>query len=476
MIKKIIKNAGFLLASDIFGKIFSFFFIIYTAQYLGSERFGALSFALAFTGLFALFIDMGLSRLMIREIARDRTLTEKYISNILIVKCLFSIATWIILATLINLLEYPRETIILVYIAGFFTICNSFSETIHSVFQAHEKMEYVSLGRIIYSTILFITGILAIIQKLNVYWFAIAYLISSATMFLCSYLIMAWKFGNPKINFDVKFTRILLMNGLPFALFVFFGVIYFQIDIIMLSLMGNDEMVGLYQAAVTLISVIVSIPNICSVALFPVMARSFVDMKDSLNVIIRTSMKFLTIVAIPIATMTYIYSDEIIVTLYKSDYLKSALALNVLIWIIILRFNSYILGDALSAINKQNHRAFTTAVCALVNITLNLFLIPSMGYIGASIATVITEVTLFGIYFYFVNYYLDAISLFQTIIKPLIAGIIMVYAVNLIDVVNQVLNVSFYMLGYISCLYIFNIITERDKQILRGISNTEKNI
>jgi O-antigen/teichoic acid export membrane protein len=82
-VQRIAKNTGVLLASQIASYIFGFFFIMYTARYLGAEGFGILSFALAFTGIFCVFSDLGLSILTIRGVARDKSLAGQILSSAL---------------------------------------------------------------------------------------------------------------------------------------------------------------------------------------------------------------------------------------------------------------------------------------------------------------------------------------------------------------------------------------------------------
>ena len=78
-IQRIAKNTGVLLVSQIASYILGFFFVMYTARYLGAAGFGILSFALAFTGIFGVFADLGLRQLTVREVARDKTLASKYL-------------------------------------------------------------------------------------------------------------------------------------------------------------------------------------------------------------------------------------------------------------------------------------------------------------------------------------------------------------------------------------------------------------
>ena len=81
-VQRIAKNTGVLLASQIVSYAIGFFFVMYTARYLGAGGFGVLSFALAFTGIFGVFADLGLRQLTVREVGRDKGLAGKYPWNI----------------------------------------------------------------------------------------------------------------------------------------------------------------------------------------------------------------------------------------------------------------------------------------------------------------------------------------------------------------------------------------------------------
>jgi len=71
---------------------------MYTARYLGAEGFGILSFALAFTGIFGVFSDLGLSTLTVREVACDKTLASKYLGNIAVMKIILVVITFGLIA------------------------------------------------------------------------------------------------------------------------------------------------------------------------------------------------------------------------------------------------------------------------------------------------------------------------------------------------------------------------------------------
>ena len=126
-IQRIAKNTVVLITGDLAASLIGFFFLIYIARYLGVGGFGVLSFALAFTAIFNVLTDIGLSTLTTREVARDKSLTQKYLGSIGSLKIVLATATFGLISLTINLLDYPEETILVVYLIGLSVILSSFS-------------------------------------------------------------------------------------------------------------------------------------------------------------------------------------------------------------------------------------------------------------------------------------------------------------------------------------------------------------
>jgi len=174
-VQRIAKNTGVLLASQVVSYILGFFFIMYTARYLGAEGFCVLSFALAFTGIFGVFADLGLQPLTVREVARDKSLAGKYLGNIAVMKVILVIVTFGLIALFINLLGYPEQTIKVVYLVVLSIIFGAFSGMFYSIFQAYEKMEYQSVGQILSSALMLSGALFAISRGFGVVGFASIY-------------------------------------------------------------------------------------------------------------------------------------------------------------------------------------------------------------------------------------------------------------------------------------------------------------
>jgi len=398
------------------------------ARYLGVQNFGILSFALAFSGLFSIFTDIGLYQLTIREIARNKKLIGKYLGNIIPLKIVLALFTFSVGSLTVNLLNYPHQTIIVVYLIILSVIFRSFSNTFYSIFAAHEMMEYQAIGQILNSFLLFIGVFIVIYKEYDILALASLYLIVSIIIFGYSVIITTWKFTRPKIEFDWIFLKSMVKEALPFGLTGVFIAIFYQIDSVMLSIMDGDAAVGVYNAAYRLVFVILVIRTTIHASIFPSLARAYIEKsKIQFELISYYLFKYLFIIIFPIAVGTTILANRFIILIYGTEYIGSIIALQILIWVnVIIFLNSY--PRLFEVANRQIIFTKITAVGALLNVTLNYFMIPIWSYVGASIATVITEVIILIISYKLATptiYNINTSQFPKNAISIIISGIIM---------------------------------------------------
>lgn len=121
------KNIAVFFASQIASMGLGFFYLIFSARYLGPELFGLLTFGLAFTGVFGLLLDLGLNSLAVREVARDKSRANLYLSNITFIKLLMGVLTFGLIAVAAHSLGYSGETTAVLYLLTLSTICVAFT-------------------------------------------------------------------------------------------------------------------------------------------------------------------------------------------------------------------------------------------------------------------------------------------------------------------------------------------------------------
>ena len=475
-VQRIAKNTAVLTIANIANTIIGLFFIMYVARYLGAGGFGILSLALAFTAIFGVFTDMGLGTLTIREVARDKSLAQKYLRNIAVLKIILVIATFGLIALTINQLGYPEQTINVVYLIALSVVFNAFSLMFYSIFQAYQRMEFVMIGRILNSVLLLAGALFVISRGLSVTAFASLYLLAGVVTLGCNSIVSTWKFAKPKIEIDFGFWKETLEQAWPLGLVGIFSTIYFWVDSVMLSLMQGDEVVGWYNVAYRLAAVLLFIPGAYFSSVFPVMSKFYVSSKESLKSIYEKSVKYMVIIAVPIGVGTSLLADKIILLIFGAEYSHSIIALQILIWSTVFIFVSLGFAHLFNSLNRQIIVAKVTGSCALLNVLLNVILIPRYSYIGASITTVMTEFIALSLVFIWslrIGYGLSSKKLMGTMAKILIASAIMgVFILYLRDLTLWGL-VPLSALLYFVALYIIRGIDREDILLLRQVVYTK---
>ena len=431
--KRTAKNAGILFASNAIAKLLNFFYTVSMARYLGAEFFGILSFAMAFALIFGVFADLGLQTLSVREIARNKTLTGKYLRNIAAIKLILGLIVVIFIAIVLRFTHYPFETVYVIYLISISVLLNSFNNMFYAVYQAHEKMKYIGIANVLNSVLMF-SGVIAFIYlKLNIIDFAYVYLLS-AILILIFNLINIVRGGFIKLNatknkedrigdkiedkIDFKFWKNLLKNSIPFGLISIFVIIYFKIDSVMLGVMKTDKAVGYYSAAYRLIDVLTAlVPAVIFSAIFPVMSQ-YLNFNDKLKKIYIFSFKLSLFAGAGIAIFTLLFARYIIIAVYGSGYAGSIISLQILVWAFFVMCISSVTSGLLSSVNKQNIVTVGAGAGALINVGLNLLLIPIYSLNGSAAATVITEIFMAVLYIYQTAKFLkldrsDIISMFK---------------------------------------------------------------
>lgn len=472
-IQKIAKNTLVLLVAQIVSMGFGFFYILYTARYLGTEGFGVLSFALAFTGIFGVFADFGLNTLITREVARDKSLASKYLGNVVVMKVFLTIITFCLIALAINLLGYQEQTIKVVYLIALSIIFTAFVGMFNSIFQAYEKMEYISVGRVLNSVLMLAGALIAINQSYSVVGFASIYFIVSAIALGYSFVVCLWKFVFPKIEIDFEFWKPTIKEALPFFLAAVFSVIAFRIDMVMLSMMKGDMVVGLYSAAYRFMEILMFIPAMFIASIYPVLSNFHVSSKESLKYAYQKSFKYLALLGLPIAVGTTILADKIILLIYGSEFNNSVIGLQVLIWTIPIIFLTYMFGTMLASINRQDMILKILSICMLLNIVINFILIPKYSYVGASFATVIAELLSFILCYHFLSKFVYKIQIHKFVTKPLMASIIMGIFVLYTVEMNLFLLVCISIVVYFGLLIIFKTFSNEDLNLLKQLISTQ---
>ncbi len=474
-IQKIGKNVGVIFFAQILTYLLGFITVIYTARYLGANGFGSISLALSLSAIFGVVVDMGLSTLMVREISRNRLLANKYVSNTAVMKIFLAFITFGLLAVAVNIIGYTPLVRDIIYIITLSVIINAFYGIFTSIFQASERMEYLSLANILNSVVLLAGTVTVIHYGFSIIYLAFVYVFTSSLVFIYALVIYLWKFSDFKFELDLSFWKPTIKEAWPFGIITISGMLYTYTDSILLSIFKGTQAVGYYSAAYRLMYLVLFIPTTINTAVFPVMSRLYADSsKESLNLLYERYFKYMIIIAIPVGLATTILAKRITLLIYGAGYTPSIESIQILIWAIVFTFAGAAYIQLLQSTNKQMIITKISIICLLMNIIINLILIPRYSFIGASIATFITEVILVGsviFIVYRIGYGISYKIVLKDISKVLIASLIMLLFVWYFSSLNLIILVVSAAVIYLIVLYLVKGIDEVDISLVKKIRN-----
>ena len=226
-IQSIFKNTSWLSISQIITSICAFLWTIIIARYLGVSEYGIVSFAISFTALMGIVMDIGISTYITREIAKHKDLVKKYVNNIFLFKLILAIILFILSVLILYLLDYSFLTILITLIFTIELIFMSMVGFLNGVFQAFEKVKYQAIGSILNSSLLLIGILITLGLDLGIISIALSYTISYCIFFSYMFLEYINNFNLPKFELDLTFIKEVVIGSIPFGLTNFFYTIYF---------------------------------------------------------------------------------------------------------------------------------------------------------------------------------------------------------------------------------------------------------
>jgi O-antigen/teichoic acid export membrane protein len=461
------KNTSVLTIMNIATLLLSLVFTIIIARSFGDVNFGEYSSAVALTSLYALIMDLGFNQLIIREVSREKEVAGKFLGNISIIKLVLAIIFFITIVITTNVLNFSYNTQILTYIMSIYAICTSYGGLFRAIFHGFERMEYNSLITILEKIFIVLSSFFMVYLGTNFINVVSVFIIAGIINVTLSLLITVKKFTKIKLEIDSTFWKKTIVNAIPFGITDIFIFIFDRIDIIMLSILIGEAAVGWYNAAVTIIVALGFIPSVIMNSAFPILSRFYLSAENSLEYAYVNLFRYIFIITLPISIIISLFSNQLILLIYGNAFANAIIVLKIIAWWHLFGSIGWLLGTTLQSINKQKMFAFAALTGAIFNVIINLILIPKLSYIGASLSTLISDLILLSILFYFVSKYLYRLPLFKIIIKPLISGIIMSIFIILFNNINLFVIVPISLLLYLTVLYILGEISKEDIKMLK---------
>lgn len=462
----IFKNSFWLALSSGVSRLLTFFLFIYVARILGPTQYGEFNFALAFVLLFTIFADLGLSRIIIRELSQNKERESEY-PHLLSFKLFLSVGTTIMILMGSFFVTSDPAIQNLIWILAFYIAMGNFVSVFYGFLEARQKMEYEAIAKIL-ETILYVGfGFFVILNFPSPKNLALGYLISVLIFLTFFLLFFQFKVQRLRLNWNVSIWRKYLKMSWPLALTALFSSIYNQIDTVMLGSFGQVTQVGCYQAAYRIVTATIIPATIVSTSFFPTLNKAFRETKENFQRIWDYHMGVMIFLSVPLVVGGMVLAPRIINYIFDPSFGPSIFAFQILIimaGIVSLQtpfYHSLIVCD-------QQKKIFWVALSgAIINVVLNLILIPKFSLYGAAFATVITWLLILLLMFRFALKFTSIKSLnfklFLNFIGALLSTVPMYFVITCPQIYNLhiLFSVSIGASVYFTFLYCYKRVINR---------------
>nr|WP_319270973.1 oligosaccharide flippase family protein [uncultured Draconibacterium sp.] len=455
MKRKFVTNLILLLFLNLLIKPFWLFGIDRTVQNtVGDESFGMYFALFNFSMLLNILLDVGITNFNNRNIAQHNFLLPKHLSNIVGLKFVLAIVYAVFSLIIAAIIGYSKIQFHLL----FFLILNQFliSFTLYlrsnisalHLFRTDSVISVLDRSFMIaICSLLLFTNVIPI--QFTIEWFIYAQTISYALTTLITFAIVLKESGSIKIRFNFSFFWVFLRKSYPYALLILLMSFYNRIDSVMLERLLPDpvgkEQAGIYAKAFRLLDAVSMFGVLFAGLLLPIFAK-MIKQKEKVGSMVKLSYTLLIVPAIIIAVSSLFYNKEIMGVLYTSNIEHSSGILGILMTGFIGIATTYIFGTLLTA-NGSMKQLNIMAFCGMVlNVLLNLLLIPRYMAFGSAFASLSTQL--------FAGFTQLILALYIFKLKPqlsyLIRLAVFVASVVLLGLLSKQIGQWFY--GYIAMI------------------------
>jgi O-antigen/teichoic acid export membrane protein len=387
--EKYFKNTGLLFVGRVGSLAIKMAVSILLARYLGRGNNGILSGGAAYIYFFSAIATLGLDQFIVKELHqfpdnRDQILGTSFWMKVFAGLCCIP------LIYIAYHFVYPVKgtPYSYVFIFSFIGVIQAFT-VIDAYFQSQVQSKYIMQVQIAGNLVSAAVKLTLIYLKMPLMWFVYAYTIDFLLLSVGYYFtyqrkqrsIFNWSFNFKLANKLLSYSWPLIISGIMVSL-------YMKIDAIMLQNMSGVKEAGAYATVAQFSEAWNFIPAVIVTSLFPAILNAKRDDPDRYKKRIQHLYDLMVYLSLPVAIIVT-FAAPLIYKLLTPEYAYAAPTLSVHIWSGVFVFLGAASSQYLIAENFNKLTFIRTGFGALVNIVLNLILIPKMGMMGAAIATLV---------------------------------------------------------------------------------------
>jgi O-antigen/teichoic acid export membrane protein len=507
-LKALAKSAAAVFIILVLSKLFVYLYRVIIARYFGPELYGVFSLLIVISGWVIAFSTLGLSDGLLRYVPFYRGKKEQdkinYLFRFSMIALLFSsIISGILLYLFSDIISislfHNIELSFFLKVFSFFLPISTIAYLLVSVIRGYEKiMEYVALYNLLPNVSRFVFLLFFIYLGLSGGAIVFSFCLGIFTMLVAASLLCKYKIPELLLKSKLpeetgkELKRELFRYSLPVLFFGLISTLFYWIDSLCLAYFKSATEVGIYNAAVTIAMLLGMTSDLFNQLFFPLIIREY--SKNNISLIknlSKTITKWIFMINLPFFILMIFFPGAIINLLFGVEYLAAENSLRILLVGSLFASLASVSNQLLYMMGKSKAVLYDLVIVSAINIVLNLILIPQQvifgiqntgGLVGASIATLVSVLTLNLIFVIQAKIYTSIIPIKRKMIRILfillVPFLLLFYiqgkaSTNLIFVLA--ITVAFLLL-YILMLVVFKGLDNEDTMIIKTFFNKLKSL
>lgn len=408
----LVNNVSWIFVGNVLHAIFQFLINVFVARFLSESEYGIINYSISFVALFLAISTIGFNGVITKKFAENENDAGKYIMSAIVFRLLVSIFSIFLIQFVAYIHNSDDVNIRTILFVQSFLILFSSGDLLIYWYRFKYNAKIVSILRIIVFSIMAVWRIISLVvfHSIILYVFGTVFEIGLLVLFL---LFIYIKTKQPRLSFSINHLKSLIRISYPFIFSAILTTIYGQVDKLMLESMINIESVAYYSVSLTLAGAIAIIPIALIEGYRPDILRNK-EINENAYVSRLKQLYFLVFwSSIAYCTFITLFAQPIINIVYGDAYLPAAPALALIVWYTSFSYFGAINNIYMVAENKARWIQLITFSGAVLNVALNLLLIPSYDIRGAAGASLITQ--------FFINFIL------LLLIKPLRQNFVIIF-------------------------------------------------
>jgi O-antigen/teichoic acid export membrane protein len=366
-------------------------------RHLGVERYGDYVIVSVYVTLFAVLFEWGIPTLLARELPRVER-PQELVGKALALRLTLAVPVVLAAAGLAFVIysgtdeTFARQGIL---VALPIIVSVAVLNTITPIFQVRLKMDRVAAAEICAQAVGATAIILLVLADRSFYELVLATVLASGL-----YAGLVWILSRRLMRFslavDVATWKRLLRISLPLGLAVVVGTVYFRADALILSLLKSSEDVGIYGVAYRFYEMTIPFPAFFLAPVFPLLSAAAVSAVGlaEFSQLLQRSFDVIVVAAVLVVAATVPLASELVRFVAGAEFADSAVPLQILMVGAAFSFVASLLLFALIALDHQQRVLLLTLVALVVNLALNLALIPRYSYTAAAAIATGTQIVI----------------------------------------------------------------------------------